>query len=244
MMLGGVSNRTRIVAFTLTLLFGVFSHGAYRIDQWIPQTHTLPAGAMQVAVERKATMAKEATQSPNTSVLGTSFGLWGNENVGVEGGLDWEEPANEQFTRAIFGHLRIRAKDLEKDKWSFALGIEKLGFVSNKNDINMIYLTFQNQIADLWLVGVGGYNGSSRFLVDETGKDDPRGAFVGVWRQIQRRRGRLAFEYQSGRSFVGYIFAGMTLELSDLVYGTIGYGHTNNDVLGKDWVLARMSADF
>lgn len=234
----------KIVIGNVLLFSGVFSQAAYRIDQWVPQTHTLPAGAIQVSLERKATMIKDNNASPLTAGLGTSFGIWSNENVGVEGGLTWDEPSQEHFTRAIFGHLRIRARDLERDKWSFALGIEKLGFVPNKNDINMIYLAFQNQISDFWILGVGGYNGSARFFIDEKGTEDPRGAFVGVWRQIQRRRGRLAFEYQTGQNFTGYLFAGMTLELSDLVYGTVGYGMANNQSLGKDWMLARISADF
>jgi len=232
------------VSLITSLFCGGFSQAAYRIDQWVPQTHTLPPGAIQVSLDRKATVAKDAAAPQLTSGLGTSFGIYGNENVGVEGGLTWEEPTSEQFTRSLLGHLRIRAKDLERDKWAFALGIEKLGFVANKNDINMIYLSFQNQVSDLWIVGLGGYNGSARFFVDEKGKEDPRGAFVGLWRQIQRKRGRLAFEYQSGRNFTGYIFGGMTIELSELVFGTIGYGLSNNKELGKDWVLARISADF
>lgn len=228
----------------LVFFLGVFSHAAYRLDQWIPQTKTLDPGFVQVSLERKATLVKDKQTSPMTSSLGTSFGVWANEQMGVEAGVTWEEPSREHFTQALFGHLRVRAKDLEKDKWSVALGVEHLGFVTNKNDQNMLYLSFENEIAPFWIVGLGGYNGSSRFFVDDRGKEDPRGAFVGIWRQIQRQRGRVALEYQSGQNFKGYLFTGMTLELSELVWGTIGYGYANNRTNGVDWVLARISADF
>lgn len=234
----------KYVIVFLILFVSIPSLARYRQDFWIPQTHTLEAGVSQANLGRNATLSKDATTSQHTSMLGFSVGIWEKDIIGVEGGLEWEEPAVEMVTRGIYGHLRIRANDIEKSGWAFALGIEKLGFVSNKNDFNMIYLVLQNKFSEKWIVGVGGYNGSSRFLIDENGKDDPRGAFLGVWRQIQQGRGRIGAEYQSGRNLFGYAFAGFTLELSDFVYGTLGYGFANNANLVKDWVLARVSVDF
>lgn len=237
----------RLSLFILVTVFAAQTHAMYRNDFWIPQTRTLNSGEFQVSVERRAQLQKSKEDSVgqgHESTLGTSFGLWEKDIVGVEGGIDWIEPAADQMAQAIFVHLRIRVSKVEEDGWSVATGIERMGFVATRNDVNMIYITLQNRFSEKWFAGVGGYNGSARFLVDQTGKEDPKGIFLGVWRQIQQGRGRVGLEHQAGMSFVGLTTVGMTVELDQGINGTISYALANNQKLVRDYVLARMSVDF
>lgn len=235
------------VLLVLTLLFSQSVFAMHRNDFWIPQTRTLEPGVFQVSVERRAQFQKAKEDSigqGHESTLGTSYGIWEKGIVGVEGGIDWIEPAADQIGQALYGHLRIRASKVEEDGWSVATGIERMGFVANRNDVNIIYITLQNRFSEKWFAGVGGYNGSARFLVDDTGKEDPKGVFFGVWRQIQQGRGRLGLEHQAGASFMGLTTLGMTLELAEGIHGTVSYSLANNQKLVRDYVLARMSVEF
>ncbi len=231
----------------LTVVFTTPSFAMHRNDSWIPQTRTLDEGVFQVSLDRHAQVQKKK-EDPigmgHESTLGTSYGIWQKDIVGVEGGLDWIEPAAEQVVQGVFAHVRIRVSDVEKDGWAVATGIERMGFVANKNDVNMMYVTMQNRFADRWFAGVGGYSGSSRFLVDHNGKEDSKGVFLGIWRQIQKGRGRLNFEHQAGASFVGVSSLGMTLELADGIHGTVCYALSNNQKLVRDFMLAKISVDF
>lgn len=234
----------------LALALGLFCHSSFalhRIDLLVPQTRTLEQGQIQVSVERKATVMKKAEDNfayGHESTQGTSFGIWQKDRVGVEGGIDWTEPASENLSRGLFGHLRVSVNDVEEQGWAVAVGLEKFGFVANKNDFNIIYINLQNRISELWYVGVGGYNGSSKFLINHRGKADPRGTSVGIWRQIQRGQGKIGLEYQSGMSFMGMTVLGMTLTFTEGVYGTIGYGIANNQRLVRDWMLTKIAVDF
>ncbi len=223
------------------------SHAMYRNDLWIPQTRTLNPGEFQVSVERRAQFQKKKDDPygmGHESTVGTSFGLWEKDIVGVEGGIDWIEPAGDQIGQAIYAHLRIRVSKVQEAGWGVATGIERMGFVANKNDVNIIYINLQNKFSEKWIAGVGGYNGSARFLVDHVGKEDPKGVFVGVWRLIQQGRGKLGLEHQAGVSFLGVTALGMTLEFADGIHGTVSYALANNQNISRDHVLARMSVDF
>lgn len=238
---------TKKLFFTFFILFAIEAQAKYRKDLWIPQTHTLDPGQVQISVSRQAAFQKKDTDPVgygHESMLGASFGIWENGPVGVEAGVEWIEPARSMVTQGLYGHLRVRVSKVDEKGWSVALGIEKLGFVTNRNDHNIIYAALQNKIGERWYTEVGGYNGSARFLIDQRGKPDTRGTFLGIWRQIQMGRGRIGVEYTSGFNYLGFIFTGMTLELSDSVYGTIGYGYANNQKLNRDWVLSRITVDF
>ena len=237
----------RFVVIVGFLFCGSKSIAGYRSDFLIPQTHTLDTGEWQVAVERRAVFLKEETDPVgygHQSNLGLSFGIWDYGPVAVEGGTDWLEPSAGSMGRSVFGHLRVRFNRLSEMGWSVATGIENLGFVTNKNDVNYIYVTLQNKIGELWTVGAGAYSGNSRFLVDHRGKPDAKGMFVGVWRQVQRGLGRVGLEYQTGLNQFGFMFVGTTLELAEGILGTLGYGFANDQQLVRDSALARISADF
>lgn len=237
----------RPLLVVMILFSSVSAWARYRNDYLIPQTRTLQKGQVQFSVDRQAVLQKKKDDlagAGHASTLGSSFGLWQSGSIAAEGGIDWSEPAVESVVNAIFGHLRFRIHDLEEDGWSFAFGVEKFGVISNKNDYNILYAMMQNRIGEDWYIGLGGYAGNSKFLVDHEGKSDAQGFSAGLWRQIQQGHGRMGLEFQSGRSSLGAIALGMTLELSESVYGNVSYAIANNQNLMRDWLLARLTVDF
>jgi hypothetical protein len=231
----------------LSILLGASSSSAWvRQDLWIPQTQTLKSGSWQLYLQNQFSPQKDTSvvTPRHEGAVGVRWGLYEHGRVGLDAGIQWREPAEDSLLRALYGDLRVRVNEVQDDWWSVSMGVKRLGLVSGKNDINLIYLMLQNRFSQNWFLGVGGFTGSAQLLVGQTETHQNRGILFGVWRQIQSGKGKLAFEFQSGQNTFGYFFSGLILRLKGDVYGTIGYGLANQRNTMTDWALFRLTAEF
>lgn len=214
---------------------------------WIPTTSLLEKDFIQVDVENRMAFDKRPTDPltrTTASAVGASYGWLQIGEVTSEVGMDWVEPQNKELVAVLQGHFRVRLFDVKKRGWAVALGAQSVGFKPEVSDENIIYVNLENRIFEEWTMGAGAYAGSAKLLLDENGKEDSKGFFWGLWRDVQSGRGKAGVEWMSGKNKYSYLFAGAQFEIQEFVHGTLGYGFAMERETRRDWLLVRLSLDF
>lgn len=212
---------------------------------WLPETTALKKNNWRLDVRNQLTTDKHEDDVAGVylkSSTGAELGVYERGSMRMETGIEWVEPA-KTGPDAVYANIKVSQYDLFTEGLNVALGAHTIGFKTGTNDYNIVYLAVENRVGSKVRVSAGGYSGSSKLLLDESGKADNLGFFFGVWQEAQGGKGAYTLQYMSGRNHLGYLFAGSHFMIKEQVACSLGWGFANNRNNNRDILLFQLSVD-
>jgi hypothetical protein len=209
---------------------------------WIPNDSTLAPQSFRLDNQLYFTLDKRpsdaSTQAPFIDE-GITYGLFKNESVASEVGLDWWEPEPQENLKSLHAHFKIVT--LESTSMpSLAFGIYDFGFRSNSSDENILFIGFGKSFHIIDHFFFGFFSGNPNILVDDSGNPASRGFMVGLQKNMTKKF-LLLFDFQSSNSLVGAASLGTSWLIHDDVSLLVGYNSYINRKLQRDTLTVQVS---
>lgn len=173
---------------------------------------------------------------------GVTYGIFNNNVIGMEVGLDWWEPQPQDNLRSLHAHFKVAVLEDER-RPAFALGFYNFGFKANTTDQNIIYLGVGKNFRNVGQFFLAGFSGNQNVLVNDVGEAANRGLILSWVRPMPEisKTMSLAADVQTSDGPLGAISFGGKWNLHTDTVFAVGYNIYNNRTLTRDTVTVQLS---
>jgi hypothetical protein len=227
------------------LLFSAVKSSAYPTDALLlPNNATLDAhhwrfdGRSFFNIDKRYS---DTTPTAPTASLGATYGVFDNEELSVETGLDWFEPVAQDNLNALRAHTKFAVSE-HASIVGVAIGIFDYALKTNADGPNIIYLQLEKKLQPLGNLRAGYFVGCPDVLIDENRNIANKGFMAGWDRKIKEISDTfsLSAEWLGGQSIKGGTVLG-TLWNFEKAAIKLGYFIPNNRHLMRDSILTQLS---
>lgn len=173
---------------------------------------------------------------------GVTYGVFNNDAVAAELGLDWWEPESQDNLKCLHGHFKLAVLE-GASMPSIAFGVYNFGFKSNTTDENIIYGEIGKTFKSVGHFFLGFFTGNENILEDDAGNSSSKGFLIGFTRPLTALSPKLNLivDWQGSYSQRGAFNFGFKWALHQDVWLLAGYDIYNNRRLSRDTATVQLS---
>ncbi|MDZ4676802.1 MAG: hypothetical protein SGI74_04755 [Oligoflexia bacterium] len=212
----------------------------------LPNNETLTAQKWRIDTRSHFNVDKRYSDTqaiPPSTSLGATYGIFDNQELSVEAGLDWFEPTTQDNLNALRTHGKFLVSQ-NASPISVAIGFYEYAFKTNANSPNILYLQFEKKWDLTGAFKIGYFSGNSEVMVNENFQASNKGIIAGWARPLPELINSLTLsaEWMGSQSYKGGALIGTSWKLQNATF-KIGYFIPTNKRIIRDSIFAQLNVD-